>query len=313
MVSDRSSFVRLLGGILAEWGAGSEDELTASFAAELEDASDAELAETVGRVATTGGDWGHHPGDPIARRVSRLTMERVLEPASAVDGDEALKTAASRPVVFLGNHLSFVDVNVLDYLFAMAGHGDTAEKLSVVVGPKVYAKPIRRLASLCFGTIKIPQSTARASGEAVMSPREVAKLARRMLDAVMQRQQLGEHLLVFPEGTRSRDGAMQRCLAAVVRYVEHPDALIVPFGLWGTEKLVPIEEDHVYPTTCLARLGKPIEASELIERSGRKRGVAADAIGFLVADLLPESYRGAYERASEELEPARRLADSLSS
>ena len=47
--------------------------------------------------------------------------------------------------------------------------------MTVLVGPKVYMLAVRRLASLCFGSIKIPQSQSRASGEAVMPRREVAR------------------------------------------------------------------------------------------------------------------------------------------
>ena len=64
---------------------------------------------------------------------------------------------------------------------------EVADRMTVLVGPKVYMLPVRRLASLCFGAIKIPQSQSRASGEAVMPRREVARLAMQTLQSVAQR------------------------------------------------------------------------------------------------------------------------------
>ena len=123
--------------------------------------------------------------------------------------------------------------------------------MTVLVGPKVYMLPVRRLASLCFGSIKIPQSQSRASGEAVMPRREVAQLAMQTLESVAQRYAAGDHVLIFNEGTRSRTGAMQRMLAASARYFEVEGAVIVPLGLWGTEKLVPLDSEKVRPAQVL--------------------------------------------------------------
>ncbi len=309
---ERAAFLAQLTELLAGWGAGDEKQLRGYLEEGLADVDDAALVILTERMRSTGGSWGYHAADPVGRRLSRLTLERVLRPGSDLDGLESLRCAQERPVVFLGNHLSFIDANVMDDLIARAGHDEVAARLAVMVGPKVFAVPIRRLASLCFGTIKIPQSTARASGEAVMSSRDVARLARQTLTTVAERQSRGEHLLVFPEGSRSRGGGMQRCLAAVARYLEHDGALIVPFGLWGSEKLVPLDRDHVYPTVVRARLGTPVEAASLLERPKTSRQLIGDVIGYLIADLLPAEYRGVYAQVPAELEPARRVANSVS-
>jgi len=51
-----------------------------------------------------------------------------------------------------------------------------------------------------------------------------------------------------------------------------------------------------------------IDAAELFARAGGKRPVVADALGYLIADLLPPAYRGEY--ASDETAPAARAAAS---
>jgi 1-acyl-sn-glycerol-3-phosphate acyltransferase len=214
-------------------------------------------------------------------------------------------------VFLVANHLSYVDANVLDALLVAAGQSAVADRMTVLVGPKVYMLAVRRLASLCFGSIKIPQSQSRASGEAVMPRREVAQLAMQTLESVAQRYAAGDHVLIFNEGTRSRTGAMQRMLAASARYFEVEGAVIVPLGLWGTEKLVPLDSEKVSPARVLARAGRPVDAAELFARAAGRRPVFADALGFLIADLLPPEYRGEYGAAPAALEAAREAASGL--
>jgi 1-acyl-sn-glycerol-3-phosphate acyltransferase len=236
----------------------------------------------------------------------------VLRPGSGLEASEALAFARRQPVFFISNHLSYIDANVIDALLVGAGFADVADGLTVLAGPKVFALPIRRLASLCFGTIKMPQSQSTASGEAVMPRREVARLAQETLLTVEERRRKGDHLMVFVEGTRSRTAAMQRVLPAAARYFEAPGTQIVPLGLSGTENLMRLETDKATPSEAHARVGRVIDAGKLFERAGGKRPLVADALGYLIADLLPPEYRGEY--ASAATNPAARdVASSLRS
>jgi 1-acyl-sn-glycerol-3-phosphate acyltransferase len=297
--------------MLSEWGAGAADEIGRKLEVGLEEFADADLERMTERVRTTGGDWGLHPPDPVARRISRITHSIVLEPDSALLDLGEIDVALRRPTFLLGNHVSFDDANSLDYLLDRAGRDEIARALNVVVGPKVYSLPLRRLASLCFGAIKIPQSTTRASGEAVMPMREVARRSARALEEVRELQARGEHVLIFVEGSRSRSGSMQPALTAVARYLEAPDVVLVPFGLWGTEKLLPLGDDRMHPATVCARFGPAVDAASLRERCGR-RAVVADAVGYLIADLLPPSYRGVYADVGERQRRAREAASAVS-
>jgi 1-acyl-sn-glycerol-3-phosphate acyltransferase len=308
---ERSGLIGQLADLLCEWGAGDREALEPLLAEQIARVDDAGLRRFVDRAQHTGSGWGFHPADPLAREISRMVMGRVLQPGSELEGSDHLAVARERPVVFLGNHLSFVDVNVLDALMAAAGYGEVTDTLATLVGPKVFSLPIRRLASLCFGTIKLPQSPSRASDEAVMPPREVARIAREVFRTAADRQLQGDHLLIFPAGSRSRSGAMQRSLAAVSRYCQQPDALILPFGLTGCEKLVPLGEDHVYTARVGVKLGAPIAAATVFERCGKKRQLVVDTLSFLIADVLPSEYRGVYDGNDGELVAARAIATEL--
>lgn len=312
-MSERTQFAHDLARLVATWGSDSVETLEPRMAALLSEITDEQLAVYHERMSSTGGDWDYYPPDPLARRISRTVMATVLLPGSGLENPEALLPAHERNSVLLGNHLSYVDVNVLDHLMSAAGHAEIADRLTTLVGPKVFGEPIRRLASLCFGTIKLPQSTSRASGEAVMSPREVAVLARKTIRAAAGRQREGDHLLVFPEGSRSRDGQMVRCLAAVARYLEGDSALVIPWGHHGCEQLFPVEDAQVHPAQVRMRFGAVCESARLLELCRGRRQLVADTVGYLIADCVPEAYRGYYGSVTEELREAREIAHKLSS
>jgi len=308
---DRARLFAELAKALGVWGAHDPASLERELAVELRDARDADLAEFGARVRATNQGWGFHAHDPVARRVSRLMSRLVLRPGSKLEGAEQLEIATQKPVFLVANHLSYIDANTIDALIVNGGHQDVADRLTVLVGPKVFALPIRRMASLCFGAIKIPQSQSNASGEAVMPRREVARLAVQTLASVAECHARGDHVLIFPEGSRSRTRAMGRVLAASARYFETPGSMILPLGLWGTETLAPVDSDRISEAEVHCRVGRPIEAALLAERAGGRRPVVADALGYLIADLLPESYRGEYGAVPPDRVAARAAASSF--
>jgi 1-acyl-sn-glycerol-3-phosphate acyltransferase len=292
---------------------GQEDdvELRARLERYARSVGDAALKDLGVRLATTGAGWDYDPPDPIGRGLSRIVNGRLIE-GSRLEGSEFLVRARERPSIFLANHLAFVDANALDVLISEAGYGDVADRLTTLVGPKVFTRPVRRLASLCFGTVKIPQSQNRASGEAVMPPREAARLATAAIATARDCLARGDHLLIFVEGTRSRNGQMQRALAGVARYLDVADGLLFPVGIVGSERLTPIGDDNLYRAELSARIAEPVDAQQLFERCARKRSLVMDSVGFLIADALPSAYRGVYAGGDPELERAREISHALS-
>ncbi len=291
----------------------SREQLIAAIAAFLADRDDATLAgirralerelDAAGpdalrhlgeRLARAGADWSYYPRDPLARRIHQLLADRVLEPGSTLIGLEYLAALSDAPVVVCANHLSYSDANLLEILLSRFGGAALADRLTVVAGPKVYSSLRRRFSSLCFATIKTPQSSALSSEDAVMPARDVARAARRSIDIARDRIRQGDALLVFAEGTRSRSGGMQQMLTGVTRYLEEPGAIVLPVGITGTKALYPIGEETLNPVQVIARIGPPIAADALRDRAGSDRRLMMDEVGFAIAKLLPEEYRGAY-------------------
>lgn len=246
------------------------------------------------RLAVAGNDFDFYPHDPLTRQIHHLLGDRVLEAQSHLHGVEHIAEAAGGPIVIFSNHLSYSDANLLEVLLHRAQQ-PMAEHLTVIAGPKVYSSLTRRFSSLCFGTIKTPQSSGLSSEDAVMNPREVARAARKSIEAAHERLRAGDALLVFAEGTRSRSTGMQQLLTGVTRYLELPDTRILPVGLVGSEALFPIGDETVHSVQVVGRVGAPILATELEAQSGGDRRVMMDAVGKKIAELLPAEYRGVYE------------------
>jgi 1-acyl-sn-glycerol-3-phosphate acyltransferase len=274
---------------------------------EIDRAGPEAIARLGQRLATTGADWSYYPNDPLARRIHHVLADRILSQDPLLFGTEHLDAVAGTPLVIVANHLSYSDANLLEVLFHRAKRSEVSDRLTVVTGPKVYSDVRRRFSSLCFGTIKTPQSRARSSDEAVMNAREVAVAARRSIEIALERLQLGDAVLVFAEGSRSRSAALVPVLAGVSRYLDQPEVWVLPVGIAGSEALFPIAEDALKPVRVAMRVGPPIRASDLCERARGDRQLVMDAVGVAVAALLPERYRGVYGDETRGLDEARQV------
>ncbi len=258
-------------------------------------------------LALVGSDWSYYPKDPLASRIHELLAPRVLGPGSKLVGREHLRSVAGRAVVIVANHLSYADANLLEVLIRRSGEAALADRLTVIAGPKVYSSLRRRFSSLCFATVKTPQNSGLSTEDAVMTPREVARAARRSIDAARDRLREGAALLVFGEGTRTRTGRMQRMLPGAARYFEESSAWVLPMGIAGTEALFPIGSERLRPSDIVVRVGRPFEAGTLTRNAGRDRRRAMDGLGLAVAALVPLAYRGAYAGGGDGPDRARDL------
>jgi cytidylate kinase len=125
---------------------------------------------------------------------------------------------------------------------------------------------------------------------------EAFRSAMRVLEA-------GQVLAVFPEGTRSRDGGLQRVREGVGMLALRSGAQVLPVAvvdsdlMWPRGRLLPRFGRHV-----TVRYGEPFVVAEELERSSpgvvRDRRQATEAATRLImariAELLPPRQRGVY-------------------
>jgi 1-acyl-sn-glycerol-3-phosphate acyltransferase len=279
------------------------EDIRAALEKEIDGAGPEALLALKQRLTTDVG-WGYYPRDPLAQRIHHLLADRFLQSESQLSGVEYLAELSAAPVVICANHLSYADANVVEVLLQRSGGAAFANRLTAVAGPKVFTSQHRRFSSLCFGTVKVPQSSDVSSEEATLNARELARAARQSIDAALERLADGDALLLFGEGTRSRTGKMRPMLAGAARYLESPGTWVLPAGLTGPEALFPVDAATVRPARVVMRLGVPIRADVLCACAGGNRRLVMDAIGVGIAELLPPPYRGAYEY-SADLQDAR--------
>jgi 1-acyl-sn-glycerol-3-phosphate acyltransferase len=120
--------------------------------------------------------------------------------------------------------------------------------------------------------------------------------AFRMAEGILE---AGHVLLLFPEGTRSRDGALQTPRDGLALLALRTDATIVPIGLSDTNRLWPRGRKPRFWRSghVTVRVGKPFRlAEELPPDLSRKeaKSQATNLIMRRIAALLPERQRGPY-------------------
>ena len=120
-------------------------------------------------------------------------------------------------------------------------------------------------------------------------------------------------VMIFPEGTRSRTGAMKKAQPGVVRLAMKSQAAIVPVGITGTNgKNSPL---HVFRPSGRLRINIG-RAFTLPDIEGRPSAAVlqsmTDMIMERVAMLLPSEYQGVYGAGADGGEPQGRPVDTVS-
>ena len=182
------------------------------------------------------------------------------------------------PMIVAANHASNLDPVVLgSYLLPRLGR-----RLQWLGKRELFDWPVVGWMARHGGVHAVDRSTADV---------EAYRLAKRILDQ-------GHALFVFPEGTRSRDGALQPARDGVAVLALRTGAPIVPVGIAGSYERWPRGQKIPHPGGHVTvRVGTPFRlADELPAGLDRKAAtpLATDLIMHRIAALLPERQRGSY-------------------
>lgn len=106
--------------------------------------------------------------------------------------------------------------------------------------------------------------------------------------------QSGGLLGIAPEGTRSRDGTLQRAKTGVAYLADKARVPVIPVAIYGTEKTFR-ELARLRKPRLVIRFGEPIHLPPL-DSKNRSQGLRAntDEIICRIAAMLPLEYRGYY-------------------
>ena len=190
------------------------------------------------RVLTLGQRW------PL-RMAARCWAPGLLGGAGAmlvVEGADRIDW--SKPCILASNHQSIIDICVLF---------------------RAVPVPLRFVLKQEMTRVPFVGWYAKATGM-VFIDRGKARDAQRNLLAIADRLRGGQHLCVFPEGTRSRDGQVGTFKSGPFQLAIQAGVPVVPVAMEGTGHVVPPHGFEVRPGTIRVRFGTPIPTDQLVVR-----------------------------------------------
>ena len=176
-----------------------------------------------------------------------------------VSGTEKLDP--EKPYIFAANHQSQFDILVLQ--------GYLGIDFRWLAKKELFRVPIWGPAMRGAGYIPIDRSHGR---QAIKS-----------LDEAAQKITAGTSVIIFPEGTRSRDGKLHEFKAGAMLLAIKSGVDIVPVAILGTYEILPKGRLLVTPGKVEIRVGSPIETRNY---SSRDKHDLARASQEAVAKLL---------------------------
>jgi 1-acyl-sn-glycerol-3-phosphate acyltransferase len=206
-------------------------------------------------------------GRMFARAMSRISIE------GAVD-----EIPREGPLIIAANHASNLDAVVIGaWLIPRLGR-----RIHWLGKRELFDWPIVGWVAANGGVHPVDRDAADV---------EAFRLARRILDE-------GHVLFVFPEGTRSPDGALQAARDGVAVLAVRTGAPIVPIGIGGSDRVWPRSQRFPHPGGRVAvRVGRPFRpAEELPPGTARRaaKSLVTTMIMTRIAALLPVRQRGVY-------------------
>lgn len=217
----------------------------------------------------------------ISKHMVGVAVNAVLKKYAKiqVEGYENIESA-EKPVIFISNHLSNADGLVLNKVLEK-------EEATFVSGVKLSNNSFTRLGVLAVKTTPIVPNSPDKDG----------------IKKIVGILKSGNSIVVFPEGTRSRNGSMIEAKSGILLLQRLSKATVIPIGLSGTEMLMPINDENMgkekfHQAVVTVKIGEPVPVPNK-EKEETKKEYEERVLNQLmisIAALLPEKYRGVYGR-----------------
>jgi 1-acyl-sn-glycerol-3-phosphate acyltransferase len=195
-----------------------------------------------------------------ARTIMRLCFVRI--DVLGIENIEGVHSA-----VFAANHQSLVDI------FMMMGF--IPRRTAFLAKKQTSYIPVIGQIMMMLGHIHVDRSNPRRS------LRSVEKCIKAMKG--------NRSIIIFPEGTRTLDGKMNRFKSGSLKIPLRAGAPVVPVTICGTFNIMPKNTFGVKPHPVVMHIGKPIESAGLQVSDFRK-----------FVDRVEQSIRETKERIERE-------------
>jgi len=177
-------------------------------------------------------------------------------------GDQQLNPP--RNYIFMSNHVSNLDPPLLIPLLP--------HRVTIMVKKELFRIPVLGRAMRMADCVPIDRRNREA---AISSVREAEEIIRR-----------GHHMVLYPEGTRSRDGKLLPFKKGPFYMAMETGVPIVPITLLGTEKLLPKGKFFVTPGEVTVVFHPPIDPKNFGDRDE-----LVQAVRDAIASALPPERR----------------------
>lgn len=144
----------------------------------------------------------------------------------------------NRPVIFVANHCSHLDIGTLCRSLPVNLHFIGKKELAWV--------PIVGWYMWVAGHIFIDRSNK--------------KKAIKSLETAAQKIRSGKSVVMYPEGTRSKDGSLGSFKKGAFHLAVQSGVAIVPISIKGTHNVWPANSNKITPGNVSVEIGKPIES-----------------------------------------------------
>lgn len=218
----------------------------------------------------------------VVRFISNKVINGYVEKYANIDvkNSENLR-GLKKPVLYVCNHLSNADALILNKVLK-------DDDVTFVAGVKLSDNSLTNMGISVVKTTPIHPNTADKEG------------IKRIISIIKN----GGSVLIFPEGTRSRTGKLIKAKRGVILIAKICKVPIVPIGMTGTEKLLPIDKggdmgnEKFHHSDITVTIGKPFQLpkKEKDEVGKEYDNRVLDFLMHGIAELLPEEYRGEYSQ-----------------
>ena len=169
----------------------------------------------------------------------------------------------SKPYFIASNHQSYLDIILLFRTLPVNLHFVVKQELSRIPFLAWYIR--------AMGMIFVDRGSGK---KAAASVQRTAQLVAG-----------GKHVLIFPEGTRSRDGSVGRLKSGVLAIAAAGNIPVLPVAVEGPRQLMPPHTMRYRPGTLHVNVGRPIATDTYAPDERRK---LADDVRAEIVRLLRE-------------------------